>query len=209
MSTEDILYNVERRLSQCSALGKGYQVDSQYGEHPITDVLVDVEAASATKVHAAITLTAAVQTITTAITNPDVFRTLSVTGNQAGVAGNVVITGRDWKGYTIQETIIASGTATVDGNKPFRNVDKIVVPVLVGAGDTISVGVGDKLGFMRPLYDAASGSFKQLERKATAATEYSVEGTAPTVNTTYNTYAPNGGITGDDSFKANYMTEIW
>ncbi|MFH1555745.1 MAG: hypothetical protein ABII76_12905, partial [Pseudomonadota bacterium] len=47
-------------------------------------------ATSNTAVHAAVTLTAAVQTITTAIINPDVPRALIAKGNASGIAGDVV-----------------------------------------------------------------------------------------------------------------------
>ena len=154
-------------------------------------------------------MTTSTQEVTTAITDPDYHRALSVTGNQASVYGNVVITGRNWKGRTIQETILASGVSTIQGNLPFAEVLKIQMPARVAVGDTISVGVTDKLGFTRPLYNSASASFLQLERKATGDSSYTVEGTGPTVNTTYNTFLPNGGITGNDSFKAHYLTDIW
>jgi len=55
-------------------------------------------AASATGVHAAIALTAAVQAVATAIKSPAAPRSISVKGNAAGVAGNVVITGTNYAG---------------------------------------------------------------------------------------------------------------
>ena len=200
--------NVERKLSQMLPLD-GYQVDSQSNGHSTTDVIKDVAASSATTIQAVVTLNTAVQEVTTGITSPTTYRALSVTGNQATAVGSVVVLGRDWAGRTIEETIIASGAATVSGNKPFKEVNKITFPVRGIAGDTISVGINDKLGFVRPLLDSDEDNFIDLERKATAAGYYTVEGTAPTIDEDNDTYLPNGGITTDDSFKSNYFTEIW
>lgn len=100
-----------------------------------------------TKIHAAYTLDAVdPKVVTTNITNPDVPRNLTVTGNQAGVAGNVVIVGTNMADETITETIVAANNTTVVGNKAFKTVTQITFPALVGAGDTISVGTGAKLG---------------------------------------------------------------
>src|SRR5262245_5714395 len=75
-----------------------------------------------TAVHAAIPLTSGAQDISTALTNPDSPRNITVTGNASGNAGNVVITGTDVKGATLTETIALSGTSTVVGNKAFATV---------------------------------------------------------------------------------------
>jgi len=104
-------------------------------------------AASATGVHAAIALTAAVQAVATAITSPAAPRSISVKGNAAGVAGNVVITGTNYAGQVITETIALNGTSAVEGSKAFNTVTKIDLPIETHAGtDTVSVGWGDKLG---------------------------------------------------------------
>jgi hypothetical protein len=55
-------------------------------------------AASTTAVHAAIDLTGAAQKITTGITSPDVYRCVSITGNAALEAGNVLVEGTNWAG---------------------------------------------------------------------------------------------------------------
>ena len=99
-----------------------------------------------TAVHAAYTLDAVATLKTTAITSPTVARNLVVKGNQAGVAGNVVIAGTNMAGEAITETIIAADAAVVVGNKAFKTVTSITFPALAGAGDTISIGTGAKLG---------------------------------------------------------------
>ena len=199
--------NVEKQLSQMLPLD-GYQVDSQSNGHSNTDVVLNVTDSSTTEVKTAVTLTAAVQEITTGITDPTIYRALSVTGNQATVVGNVVVLGRDWAGRTIQETIVASGSATVDGNKPFKEVNKITFPVLGVAGDTISVGINNKLGFIRQLLDNDSDNFIQIERKASGVNTYTTE-TNPTIDTDNGTYLPATGVTDGDTFKTHYFTEIW
>ena len=129
----------------------GKKIDSlslnQYDLLQIARVTIDNAAlASTTAVHAAITLLADAADITTAITNPVTPRILTVKGNQAGVAGNVVITGTNINDEAITETIIAVDAGTVAGLKAFKTVTKITVPALVGAGDTIAIGTGAALG---------------------------------------------------------------
>lgn len=105
------------------------------------------DAISATAIHAAVTLGAAAQSITTGITNPDVPRTVTVKGNAIGIAGNVVITGTNLSGETITDTIALSGTAEVEGVKAFLTVTKITFPIKTNAsGDTVSVGMAAKIG---------------------------------------------------------------
>lgn len=100
-----------------------------------------------TAVHAAITQPASGTTVvTTAITNPAVPRNLTITGNQASCTGNVVIDGTNVFGVAIQETIAASGTATVVGAKAFATVTSITIPTRGASSDTIAIGTGAKLG---------------------------------------------------------------
>lgn len=100
-----------------------------------------------TAVHAAITLNGGPQTITTAITNPDACRCATITGNAGGNAGNVVITGTDYSGNVITDTIALSGTSTVSGVKGFTTITSIVVPTETHVGtDTVAIGVGAKIG---------------------------------------------------------------
>lgn len=104
-------------------------------------------AAGAASVLAAQALPAAgTTTVNAGITNPDVPRNVSITGNQAGINGTVVVNGTDAEDKAITENIVANGAATVVGNKAFKTVTSIVFPTRNGAGDTISVGRGSKLG---------------------------------------------------------------
>ena len=85
--------------------------------------------------------------VTTGITQPDVPRNMTVTGNGAAVAGNVVFTGTNSAGEVITETILAAGTATVVGNKAFATVTSILLPAYAVANtERIRAGGGAKLG---------------------------------------------------------------
>jgi len=104
---------------------------------------------TATKMHAAVLLAnGATTTVTTAITNPDFPRILSVKGNDGNVTGNVVITGTDINDDAITETIASNAANEVFGAKAFKTVTSIVLPAYAVAGtESISIGMGDKFGF--------------------------------------------------------------
>lgn len=150
-------------------------------------------AQSDTAVLAATTLTTVVQDITAGITNPAIPRNIRVKGNAAGIAGNVVITGTNYKGVEITETIALNGSTAVEGNKAFKTVTKIQLPIKVNAsGDTVSVGIGNKLGLPYKLSrDTVLSAFRNNVK----------EGTAPTVTTSTtdiesNTVALNSALNG-------------
>lgn len=96
--------------------------------------------------------TATAITVTTFLAQPDVPRNLVVTpgGTTADVgAGNVVITGTDYSGNTISESlaIIANQTTASTGSKAFRSIVSIAFPAEDSPyGALWSVGVGTKLG---------------------------------------------------------------
>lgn len=129
-------------------------------------------AASNTGVHAAIALTDAVQSVTTAITNPAVPRSIIVKGNQAGVAGDVIITGTNYADEVITETIALNANTAVEGAKAFKTVTQIDLPVQVNAGtDTVSVGWGEKLGLpYRLAHNTLLKTYLGNTLEATAAT---------------------------------------
>lgn len=89
---------------------------------------IEPDAISATAVHAAANMAAAAQDITTAITDPDVPRTVTIKGNVSGIAGNVVITGTNILDEAITDTIALSGTGEVEGVKAFKTVTNIHLP---------------------------------------------------------------------------------
>lgn len=103
-------------------------------------------AADTVSVLAATALTAATQTITTGLSKPKTPRNVQVVGNTAGMTGNVTVHGTAFDGKVISETLALNGTTAVVGNLAFATVTEVDLPVQSGAGDTVSVGVGDKLG---------------------------------------------------------------
>lgn len=159
---------------------------------------------TATYVHAAITLLTTVQNITTAITNPDFPRVVSIKGAKAGGAltGNVVITGTNIRGQVITDTIaINTNDSEVFGVKAFKTVTNIALPVRATAGDTVSIGVGDALGLDRCM----NGDEVTL---MTADGVY--EATRPTVTfdtdeVEKNTVNPNTSLNGAVDFVAVYI----
>lgn len=95
---------------------------------------------------AATALTAAAQAIKTNITNPTIPRNIRIIGNVAGIAGNVTIKGTNYSNESISEVIALNGLTAVDGVKAFKTVTEIDLPIQTAAGNTVSVGVGEKLG---------------------------------------------------------------
>ena len=136
-------------------------------------------AAATDAIHAAITLPdSGTLEVTTGITNPDVPRVVSITGNAAGITGNVVIDGTDINDKEIQDTIIAADTTTVDGIKAFKTVTKITVPVKTTAGDTIAIGISAKLGLDKLLPNFSDNG---IDAVLMAAADGVQEVTRPTV----------------------------
>lgn len=76
-------------------------------------------------------LDAEAQTITEGITSPAYPRALSVNANVAGVVGNVKITGTNFAGEEITETIALNETTLKDGNFAFKTVTKIELPAQI------------------------------------------------------------------------------
>jgi len=111
--------------------------------------------------------------VVTGITNPDVPRNLTVKGNDANVTGNVVIAGTNAGGEAITETIALNAANVVVGNKAFKTVTSITLPVYDTANtERVRVGTGAKLGL----------PVKLSRNSVVAAFLANVrEGTAPTI----------------------------
>ena len=128
-------------------------------------------ASSAIAVLAATALTTGVQTITAGITNPDFPRTVTVKGNAAGIAGNVVVTGKNAAGATITDTIALNAATEVEGVKAFKEVTSIQLPIKTnGSGDTVSVGMAKKFGMPAILANAACLLVKLFDGSADTGT---------------------------------------
>ena len=104
-------------------------IDRAYGAH-IHIPAADAVAADDDGVLVA-NLGAEAQEVTAGITSPAYPRALTVDGNVAGVVGNVVITGTNFAGEEITETIALNETTLVNGSLAFKIITKIDLPVQV------------------------------------------------------------------------------
>lgn len=137
-------------------------------------------AASATAIHAAITLGTTTKTVIDGITNPDVPRTLSITmATAAGIGdGSVIITGTNVEGATITETFdIVDGTeGIVNGTKAFKTVSSIVASPMKGTC-TVTVGTLGVLGLNHRLFPSNTTIREVIDNGTTR----SLVATAPTI----------------------------
>lgn len=145
------LYPYDKESQRIKSDVEGIGVDRAFIAHfQVSDV--NAIAASTTKILAATALTEAAQVITENITNPSVPRNIKIVGNAAGIAGNVTIKGTNYNGDFIIETLVLNGITEVEGNKAFKTVNEIDLPIQAAAGNTVSVGFGDKIGLPYKLY---------------------------------------------------------
>jgi hypothetical protein len=146
---------------------------------------VTPDAAGRATIHAAVTLGEDAQTITTAITNPDVPRVLAVAGTATGTTptggeGAVLITGTDIADEVLTETITAVAGQTVVGTKAFKTVASIGMPI--GSGN-IAVGTTDVLGLPACLpFNTVLYAYLNEAREGTAPT-VTVSATVAALNT--------------------------
>ncbi|NNJ10580.1 hypothetical protein EKD04_009590 [Chloroflexales bacterium ZM16-3] len=89
--------------------------------------------------------------VTTGITQPDVPRTISVKGNAASCAGDVVIVGADANNRTLTATLALAGTAVVTSLVAFSRISRVELPPRAASGNTVSVGTGAGLGLVHAL----------------------------------------------------------
>ena len=130
----------------------GVAVDRAFLAHfQVAALLATV--ASATGIHAAIACSATLTTtVTTAMTNPSVPRNVTATAGGTALdikAVQVTITGTNYAGEVITEVLpvfTVDTTGTVTGDKAFKTVTSISIPAMDGAGATVSIGFGEKLG---------------------------------------------------------------
>lgn len=159
---------------------------------------VNVSVPDADAILAATPLTSSEQEITTGITNPDVYRVLSVTGNQAGMNQDVYIIGTNFGGERITDKITLNGASTVGGVKPFMTVTKIILPPQGGTLRTVSVGTSSKLGLHFPI--SAPGDVLNQARRASGAGSYTLANVGP-VDATYATVDVSATLGAGDSFE--------
>ena len=93
-----------------------------------------------------IALTAAAQTITEFLSEMPYARNITVVASDStGENAKVVVHGTNIKNEAISEEFTLAGTSAKVGNKAFKTVTKITLPIAVGT-ETIDVGWGDKIG---------------------------------------------------------------
>jgi len=166
-------------------LGLNRQQTVPMASHTVVDMFMDVLAASTTYVHGAITGTGAELEVTTAITNPDVTRSVSITTtNNSSPTGDVTIWGINGRGVEISEDLTISAGSTVESDKAFATVTKIVLPAGVTAADTVAVGIGDKLGLSDIIY--RSTDVKKVKQNNADITVPTVDAAHGTVDCSIN-----------------------
>lgn len=124
------MYPFNHKMGQkIQTSAQGISVDRAFLAH-LSIAATEAVAASANGIAVA-NLGVGVQTKTTGITNPAVPRALSIVANVAGVTGNVVISGKNYAGEAMSETIALNGITTVNGAKAFKEITSIGLPVQV------------------------------------------------------------------------------
>ena len=131
---------------------EGISADQAFISH-VSWTATQAVAASATGVHAAITASASDPVVaTTGFTAPPCPR--NITATAGGTAGSikavqVIVEGTNFSDQVITETLPAFTVDTagiVTGSKAFKTVTKVTIPAMDGAGATVAIGFGDKLG---------------------------------------------------------------
>lgn len=150
---------------------------------------------SVTGILAATALTDEAQEITENIDQPDVPRNVKIKGNAADIAGDVIIAGLNIKDEEITETIALNGTSEVLGNKAFKSITSISLPIETNAGtDTVSVGTSNKLGL--PYLLERDTVLKAYRDDALEATHPTVAKSATLIES--NTILLNSALNGTD-----------
>lgn len=164
-----------------------------------SEVFMDVLAASANHV-GSWAGTGALQEITAGITQTDVPRNLSVNCTNVDTpSGIVIIEGRGAKGdYLRSESLTLVPGGVVTGNEAFSQITKITIPASVTAADTVSIGIGSKLG----LANLSFYVYKVKKNNADyPAASYTYSNPYDTVDV-----SAGGAITGGDDFTIWYVS---
>lgn len=157
--------------------------------------------ADADGVHAAITCSAdVVVTVNDGFTAPPVPR--SITATAGGTTGSikavkVKVYGTNYLDEAISEELdafTADTAGTVESDKAFKTVTKVEIPAMDGAGVTVTIGFGDKIGLpFKMSHGILLGTFLNNAVEATPAA-MTVSGTAIESNTIDLNSALNGNI---------------
>lgn len=130
--------------------------------------------------------------VTTGITQPDVPRAVSITGNGAAVTGNVTITGTNIVGDVITEVIALAGAATVLGTKAFKTITSILLPPWAVANtERVRVGLTARLGLpvaisRDSIVAAFLGGVREATRPTVTFSASAIESDTVTLNSALN-----------------------
>lgn len=89
------------------------------------------------------------------ITNPVVPRNITATFAAGWQGGDITVVGTDQFDQALTEVIADTAGSTVAGVKIFKTVTSISKETLAGTTDTVTIGIGDKLGITAKLADTA------------------------------------------------------
>lgn len=149
-------------------------------------------------------------TISTFLAQPDFARNivLTVGGTAASVAaGTAVVTGTSISGAVISENFAISlnQAGATTGAKAFKSVVSVVFPATTGAGATLSIGSGAKLGLPRCVANAGDYDWSEFGGvfDATRGT-LAVSASAMESNTFQSNSALNGSSNVDLFYVQNY-----
>jgi hypothetical protein len=164
----NIRYDLDNNLDHINAWDNHFKncgTDINYGtgqiQNSITsrqnlDTFLHVLAANTTYVHAAVAGQSSPRVVSSLITNPDVPRIVSITTtNNDTPSGNVEVVGVDARGYPVTENITISAGGTAFSNAAFATVSQYTIPAGVSSSDSVSMGIGDKLGLSNWIWAAA------------------------------------------------------
>jgi hypothetical protein len=173
-------------------------IEPALGARLVTQRVLDVAAADDDAIHPEYDLPSSEgEWVATNITNPDVYRVLTVTGNSSGMAQTVYVRGTDWADNPITDAIELDGTTTAIGRKPFMTVDKVFFPARTDSGQKVRIGTSTRLGLYYPVSEA--GDVVQLSKMAISEQSFTVEQSVGEVDSDYSTVAVD--ITTGDSFE--------
>ena len=172
------------------------------------DVFLNILAAGAAVVRSNEDLSAASPITFTIDAQPDVPRTITFHFDSHAqiTAYSLTITGVNARGETVIETRTeADGFGDWETSNAFASITSIEFTRTTGsgAGDTMDVGIGSKLGLSNKLL-AASGVYKVTKNKADyPAASYTAEAAYHTVDV-----STGGAIVADDNFVVQYKTPL-
>lgn len=146
-------------------------------------------------------------TFSTFSAQPDFARNIVITpaGTTANVgAGTAVVTGTNTFGKTITEnfTISATQSTATTGSKAFKTVTSVLFPATTGAGVTVNIGTGTKLGMPRCLNDAGDYAWSKYGG-AYESTRGTMAVSASAIES--NTFVPNGSMDGAHNIDVYYV----